>query len=103
VIVSLTRSNAQGSIGFLAQPERLTVLLSRHRHGLIMIGNMDTFTSSRSGGKMWKTVFEHLRDNNFLHDGIPVVCSKHPDRQAVLMEPSHFIEKCPDGGCAEIW
>lgn len=43
VIVSLTRSNDNGEIGFLAQPERLNVLLSRARNALIVIGNAKTF------------------------------------------------------------
>ncbi|KAG5175929.1 hypothetical protein JKP88DRAFT_249852 [Tribonema minus] len=39
VVASLVRSNAQGKIGFLREPERANVLLSRARLGLIMIGN----------------------------------------------------------------
>ncbi|ROV88521.1 hypothetical protein VSDG_09328 [Cytospora chrysosperma] len=42
VIVSLTRSNDNGDIGFLAARERLNVLLSRARDCVIMIGNMET-------------------------------------------------------------
>lgn len=39
VIVSLTRSNAAGKIGFLSEAQRVNVLLSRARDGLILVGN----------------------------------------------------------------
>ena len=97
VIVSLTRSNPEGKIGFLAQPERLTVLMSRHRQGLIILGNMDTFIKSPTGGELWRCFFGHLRDDGFLHDGIPVECQQHPTRCTVLNTPAHFVGRCPDG------
>lgn len=52
VIASLTRSNASNDIGFMMAPERLNVLLSRARNGLIMIGNSNTFTKSVHYGKI---------------------------------------------------
>lgn len=39
VIVSLTRSTARGRIGFLSEAQRVNVLLSRARDGLILVGN----------------------------------------------------------------
>jgi superfamily I DNA and/or RNA helicase len=42
VIASLVRSNDSGSVGFLKEPERINVLLSRARHGLVLIGNSNT-------------------------------------------------------------
>lgn len=39
VIVSLTRSTTRGKIGFLNEPQRVNVLLSRARDGLILVGN----------------------------------------------------------------
>eukprot|EP00892_Ulva_mutabilis_P006560 jgi/Ulvmu1/4276/UM197_0003.1 len=39
VIASLTRSKANGKIGFLNEPQRVNVLLSRARDALILIGN----------------------------------------------------------------
>lgn len=38
-IVSLTRSNSAHDIGFLQQPERLNVAISRARDGLVIVGN----------------------------------------------------------------
>ncbi|KAL6759021.1 P-loop containing nucleoside triphosphate hydrolase protein, partial [Haematococcus lacustris] len=36
VVASLVRSNSAGKVGFLKEPERINVLLSRARHGMIL-------------------------------------------------------------------
>ncbi|KAL1871647.1 hypothetical protein Daus18300_004647 [Diaporthe australafricana] len=101
VIVSLTRSNENGDIGFLAAPERLNVLLSRARNSLIMFGNMETYMHSNKGADTWKPFFESMRAKNHLYDGLPVKCEKHPDRRFLLKEPDDFDRCCPNGGCTE--
>ena len=52
IIISLVRSNKEGDIGFMSSNERVNVLLSRARHGQIIIGDMNTFIHARkrSGG-----------------------------------------------------
>ncbi|PSR97392.1 P-loop containing nucleoside triphosphate hydrolase protein [Coniella lustricola] len=102
VIVSLARSNNDGDIGFLAAPERVNVLLSRARDCLIIYGNMETYTSSKKGRKTWLTVFQAMKEGNYLHDGLPVHCEKHAQKNFVLKTPDDFDTHCPDGGCAEI-
>ncbi|KAF4460762.1 NFX1-type zinc finger-containing 1 [Fusarium albosuccineum] len=101
VIVSLTRSNASGDIGFLYARERLVVLLSRARNGLILFGNMMTFMKSKKGGEMWSRYFDALKKNESLFDGVPVFCERHPDTNMLLKTPKDFETMCPDGGCAE--
>ncbi|CAJ2510869.1 Uu.00g064940.m01.CDS01 [Anthostomella pinea] len=100
VIVSLTRGNAKGDIGFMAAPERLNVLITRARNCLVMIGNMDTFMRSR-GKDTWYPFFELLKEHSHLYDGLPVKCERHPNRTAVIQTPEDFDQACPDGGCAE--
>ncbi|PVI03012.1 P-loop containing nucleoside triphosphate hydrolase protein [Periconia macrospinosa] len=102
VIVSLTRSNSDGEIGFMSSPERLNVLLSRARNGLILIGNAETFVSSRKGGQLWKRFIDMLKAKNHIYDGLPVKCEQHPTRLAVLRSPEDFDRDCPDGGCKEL-
>lgn len=46
-IVSLTRSNRHGNVGFLGQRERLNVAISRARDGLIIVGNKSMALDSR--------------------------------------------------------
>ncbi|KAI1436113.1 P-loop containing nucleoside triphosphate hydrolase protein [Xylaria sp. CBS 124048] len=101
VIVSLTRSNEDGEIGFMAAPERLNVLVSRARDALIMIGNASTFMNASKGREEWIRLFERLKSQGQIFDGLPVRCEKHPSRMAVLHSPDQFDLHCPDGGCAE--
>ncbi|CAM1502642.1 Fc.00g074180.m01.CDS01 [Cosmosporella sp. VM-42] len=101
VIASLTRSNTSGNIGFLYARERLVVLMSRARNGIILFGNMLTFEASKKGGPMWTEYFTALKDKNCLFDGVPVYCERHPDRKALLKKPGDFEQHCPDGGCSE--
>ncbi|KAF2095349.1 P-loop containing nucleoside triphosphate hydrolase protein [Rhizodiscina lignyota] len=100
VVVSLVRSNSKGEIGFMSEPERINVMLSRARNALIMLGNADTFMKSRKG-KTWKLLMDQLKHDGSVYDGIPVKCERHPDRKAVLQKPEDFHSLCPDGGCLE--
>jgi hypothetical protein len=100
VIASLTRSNPDGAIGFMKSPERLNVLLSRARDGLILIGNMDTFESK---SPLWSHLFSLLRQASHIYEGFPVKCERHPTRKAILRDANDFDDRCPDGGCAEPW
>ncbi|KAI1740762.1 P-loop containing nucleoside triphosphate hydrolase protein [Xylaria scruposa] len=101
VVASLTRSNEDGEIGFMAAPERLNVLISRARNALIMIGNADTFMKASKGRDEWIKLFNHLKSGAKIHDGFPVKCEKHPDRTQTIRSPDEFDMHCPDGGCAE--
>jgi len=103
VIASLTRSNESGDIGFMSAPERLNVLITRARNGIVLIGNMDTFMRSKKGKATWHPFFELLKAKGHLYDGLPVQCGKHPERTALLKEPMDFDKSCPDGGCTEPW
>lgn len=100
VIISLTRSNPSGNIGFLTQPERLNVLLSRARNAMIVIGSAETFLRSRSGKELWQKFLNLLTSGSHVYDGFPVRCERHPDRTNVLRWPADF-DTCPDGGCSE--
>ncbi|KAL7934607.1 P-loop containing nucleoside triphosphate hydrolase protein [Trichoderma chlorosporum] len=101
VIVSMARSNKNGDIGFLVARERLVVLMSRARHGIILFGNMKTFLDNKKGKELWKGYFDAMKENGFLFDGLPVHCEQHPDRLYILQKPQDFDQHCPDGGCAE--
>ena len=101
VLASMIRSNKSHDIGFMAAPERLNVLLSRARDGLIMIGNSETFMNARKGKEVWRKLFDHLKQNDHIYEGFPVKCEKHPDRTALLSSDEDFETHCPDGGCKE--
>ena len=101
VIISLTRSNTTGDIGFLSSHERLNVLLSRARDGMILIGNADTFLQARKGKELWQKLFSLLKDGSHIYNGLPVQCAQHLDRKSVLCCPEDFDKESPDGGCNE--
>ncbi|KAH7906168.1 P-loop containing nucleoside triphosphate hydrolase protein [Hygrophoropsis aurantiaca] len=103
IIASLTRSNASHDIGFMSSPERVNVLLSRARDGLILVGNAPTFMNARKGQALWTDLMELLKKNGHVYDGFPVKCEQHPTRQALLKEAVDFDKQCPDGGCTEPW
>lgn len=103
VIATLTRSNKEGDIGFMAAPQRLNVLLSRARNVLIMVGNAKTFSTSRNGKKTWTPFIQHLHTNGQLYDGLPVKCERHPQKMAILKTKDDFQNECPDGGCPAPW
>lgn len=102
-MVSLTRSNPTNDIGFLFSPERLNVLLSRARNGLIMIGNASTFAGSKKGGDLWKKLFRILGEGKHMYEGFPLVCERHKDRKVVAVGRKDFDNMVPDGGCMEYW
>lgn len=54
----LLEATSKGDIGSMAAPERVNVLLSRARDVLIIVGNSETFLSSRTGQKMPEPTFE---------------------------------------------
>ena len=95
VIASLTRSNKNGDIGFMAAPQRLNVLLSRARNVLIIVGNANTFVSSRKGEKSWRPFMDHLRSNGHLYDGLPVKCEQHPQKTAILKTKDESTSQNP--------
>jgi hypothetical protein len=103
VIASLTRSNKSNVIGFMDSPERLNVLLSRARDGLILIGNSPTFLHSKKGGALWGRFFTLLEKGQYVYQGFPVKCERHPEHAVLLKCASDFDNLCPDGGCTKPW
>ena len=103
IVASLTRSNKEGNIGFMSSPERLNVLLSRARRGLIIIGNSETFLKSRGGKEIWTKFFDMIKRLGYFYEGLPVQCEQHNDTTNVLRVPEDFETLCPDGGCSEPW
>jgi hypothetical protein len=81
--------------------ERLNVLLLRVRDALIMIGNAETFMSSRKGKELWERFMKLLKEGRYIYDGFPVKCERHQNRHALLRRLEDFDEYCPDGGCSE--
>ena len=95
------------NIGFLREPERVNVMLSRAKHGEIIFGNKETLMNARGtdtplkGGNLWCKIFEHLDKEKCIVNGLPVMCQHHRQRQ-IVSTPDEFERKCPNGGCNSV-
>lgn len=59
IIISNVRSNNQGEVGFLDEPKRLNVALTRAKSKLIIIGNSKTLSNE----PMFKRLFDYCNEN----------------------------------------
>lgn len=85
----------------MKSPERLNVLLSRARNGIILFGNMETFLASPQGKDCWIPFFNLMKEKKYLQDSLEVHCEQHPERTSKLSIPQDFDLRCPDGGCSQ--
>jgi len=67
-VVSCVRSNEQGGIGFLGDPRRLNVALTRARYGLVLLGNPRVLARS----PLWSALLSHFKEQ-VRRDGV-VAC-----------------------------
>ncbi|KAK6540805.1 hypothetical protein TWF694_008194 [Orbilia ellipsospora] len=98
VILSLCRSNAQGSIGFLSVSNRVCVALSRAKRGFYMFGNAALLSDVN---ELWWDVLQIM--NNRIPSGVgmslPLVCARH--KQVIHMnDASDWYEI--NGGCKNL-
>jgi len=56
IVISCVRSNAEGRMGFLSDPRRLNVALTRAQHGLVVVGNRATLRRCR----LWQSWFSFV-------------------------------------------
>ncbi|KAK6331219.1 hypothetical protein TWF696_003278 [Orbilia brochopaga] len=100
IIVSMVRCNAERKIGFLKSPERINVMLSRARKGLIIIGDLYTVCEKHEvNGAVWLEVMHLLASQNCVLDGIPIVCQQHPNQKYLCETPEQLNHMSPEGGC----
>lgn len=100
VVASLVRCNDRGSVGFLREPERINVLLSRARHGMFIIGSAGTLrrASSADARRHWGKVLGILDGRASVLRGLPACCQQH-GTLSLLTSPEDFSKHAPQGGC----
>ena len=62
IIISCVRSNEHQGIGFLADPRRLNVALTRAKYGIIVVGN----TKVLGRHVLWNHLLDHYKENHCL-------------------------------------
>ena len=72
IILSCVRSNARAGLGFLHDPRRLNVAITRARYGLVICGNAHVI--SRAPGKggipsVWSGLMSHLSKHSLIVEG----------------------------------
>ena len=65
IILSCVRSNEKQGIGFLNDPRRLNVALTRARYGLVVLGNPKVLAKQ----PLWNNFLVHFKENDALVEG----------------------------------
>ena len=65
IVLSCVRSNENQGIGFLSDPRRLNVALTRAKYGLVIIGNPKVLSKH----ELWHHLLVHFKDQNCLVEG----------------------------------
>ncbi|KAL4437217.1 hypothetical protein ABPG75_004356 [Micractinium tetrahymenae] len=65
IILSCVRSNEHQGIGFLADPRRLNVALTRAKYGLVVLGNPKVLSKQ----SIWNALLYHFKENGCLVEG----------------------------------
>lgn len=100
VFISTVRCNDDGHSGFLKIPNRMNVMLSRAKHGMIMFGSSCTI---RKEGKadMFMKVLDLLNKREMVgNEELVLTCQKH-NSQTTVTCAKDIRNLTPDGGCLE--
>ncbi|XP_046560626.1 NFX1-type zinc finger-containing protein 1-like isoform X1 [Haliotis rubra] len=96
VLLSLVRSNPEGSVGFLKIENRICVALSRAKIGLFVIGNFELLAMQ---SLLWRDILEDLKKKKQVGPTLHLYCQNHQSGTGINIESPNDFEKAPDGGC----
>ncbi|XP_065567081.1 uncharacterized protein LOC136031433 isoform X2 [Artemia franciscana] len=96
IILSLVRSNKDSNIGFLLSLNRVCAVLSRAKHGLYIIGNMECL---KSQSELWNRIYTTLNNMNEIGNQLDLVCQVH-DTVTQVTNACDFAA-VTNGGCMQ--
>eukprot|EP00057_Strongylocentrotus_purpuratus_P016845 XP_011671319.1 PREDICTED: NFX1-type zinc finger-containing protein 1 [Strongylocentrotus purpuratus] len=100
ILLSLVRSNKQGSVGFLKIDNRICVALSRARMGLYCIGNFKLLAQQNpTGPSLWREIVKDAEIYGTIGKSLKLQCRNHTGTQNEVSSEADF-SKVPEGGCS---
>ena len=97
ILVSTVRSNSQGKIGFLGEYNRVNVMFSRAKHGMIIFGNSTIVRAKTKQPSMYAQVLSIIGSKGLIGPHIGLCCQQHSD--VVQCSSADDIKRHHDGGC----
>nr|CAD7589072.1 unnamed protein product [Timema genevievae] len=98
ILLSLVRSNEEGSIGFLSSENRVCVALSRAKKGFFIIGNMELLSRH---SKLWDKIKQQLYEDKAIGQQLTLRCEAHLDQISQVATSEDFAQFSPEGGCLQ--
>ena len=95
VILSTVRCNKKNSIGFLKNSNRVNVMISRAKHGMIILGSAATVKSTKC---LFSSVVKQLKELSLCQDYFALQCVNHGEVN-VISTLKELKEYAMDGGC----
>ncbi|XP_030831565.1 NFX1-type zinc finger-containing protein 1-like [Strongylocentrotus purpuratus] len=100
ILLSLVRSNKEGSTGFLKIDNRICVALSRAKKGLYCIGNFKLLAQQNpSGPNLWREIVKDANIYGTIGKSLVLQCRNHIGTQNEVSSEADF-SKVPEGGCS---
>lgn len=91
ILLSCVRSNDHNGIGFLNDPRRLNVALTRARYGIVICGNAQLLAKHL----LWNNLLYHFKQNGLLVEGN---LNNYKEMIISLKPPREYL---PERGCFE--
>lgn len=99
VLLSTVRNNKEGRVGFINMTNRVNVMLSRARHGMVVLGNAATLRAAQlRGAGMWGQVLDILDKDGCVDSCLKTQCVNH-GTVTEIREVADFQRLAGDGGC----
>ncbi|ODM89129.1 NFX1-type zinc finger-containing protein 1 [Orchesella cincta] len=81
ILLSLVRSNEDDQIGFVGIDNRICVALSRAKHGMYIVGNLESLMKNKN--KTWKKIGAKLEAGGNCGGSLELICAQHGNKTKV--------------------